>query len=79
MKTNSGLDAVAHLAKIAKDKKVRSEGVALTCGCLQVVSDFRIKMASSGAEQHAVWCVDCEAWSDLAISNIEQEDSVGSE
>lgn len=50
-----------HLAKMDKI----AGGFVLQCGHRQVVSDYRVRFARDGQEQHSVWCVECGAWSSL--------------
>jgi len=42
--------------------------VLLDCGHEQVVSSYRVRVASEGHEQHAVFCVTCSEWARLAPS-----------
>ena len=39
-----------------------SHGLMLECGHKQRVTDFRFSLSKSGQEQHAVWCIICDAW-----------------
>ena len=39
------------------------DGITLECGHQQIVSEFRVKLATEGREQHRVWCVECNNWS----------------
>lgn len=48
-------------------------GHVLDCGHQQVVGAERLALASSGQEQHPVWCVECEDWTRLAPFANEEE------
>lgn len=40
--------------------------VTLDCGHVQQVTEFRIRTAAAGNNQHPVWCVACNNWSLLS-------------
>lgn len=45
-----------------KHKSTEAGQLMLECGHKQRVSDWRIRLASEGKDQHMIWCVVCDDW-----------------
>jgi hypothetical protein len=47
-------------------------GWQLNCGHRQVISTYRVILASEGREQHSIFCLECNDWTTLAPSPVNE-------
>lgn len=50
--------------------KKLSGGSRLSCGHQQVLSPYRIKLATAGLEQNPVWCLECDDWTNVQPTHV---------